>query len=220
MGSSRSHSVCTLTIGRTRGKLVLVDCAGTERRKDSMHHSKERQQEGAEINASLHALKECIRHLSASQRVPSHVYRGSSLTKVLAGAFTCSGERRLAVLCTISPAATDTEHTVATLRTGLAITSGIEREEKEALVGELRASRPREVHPRNWTPGQVRAWVGIAGQGQFQSVVDSLPSNFTGQMLVRLTESRCIQLCSGDVRRGRLLFVLLHQEIRSTEAVR
>lgn len=28
--------------------------------KDSMHHTKERQMEGAQINASLHALKECI----------------------------------------------------------------------------------------------------------------------------------------------------------------
>lgn len=206
--------MCTLTIFQTRGKLTLVDCAGTERRKDSMHHSKERQQEGAEINASLHALKECIRHLSTSHHVPSHVYRGSSLTKVLAGAFTNSGERRLAVLCTVSPAATDTEHTLATLRTGLAITGGSEREEKEVLSGELRASRPREVHPRNWTPEQVRTWVGTAGGGQFRSVGDSLPSNFTGQMLVRLTESRWIQLCHGDDRRGRLLSDLLRNEIQ------
>ncbi|EER14585.1 hypothetical protein Pmar_PMAR025049, partial [Perkinsus marinus ATCC 50983] len=34
----------------------------TERRKDSFYHDKVRQQEGAEINASLHALKECIRY--------------------------------------------------------------------------------------------------------------------------------------------------------------
>lgn len=40
------------------GQLLLIDCAGTERRKDAMYHSKERQQEGAEINASLHALKD------------------------------------------------------------------------------------------------------------------------------------------------------------------
>ena len=30
-------------------------------KKDSEQHSRERQQEGAEINTSLHALKECIR---------------------------------------------------------------------------------------------------------------------------------------------------------------
>lgn len=42
------------------GQLLLIDCAGTERRKDAMYHSKERQQEGAEINASLHALKDLI----------------------------------------------------------------------------------------------------------------------------------------------------------------
>ncbi|CAJ1417059.1 unnamed protein product [Effrenium voratum] len=55
--SSRSHAVCILRLLQCEGQLMLVDCAGTERRKDSMYHSKERQQEGAEINASLHALK-------------------------------------------------------------------------------------------------------------------------------------------------------------------
>ena len=71
--SSRSHAVCLIRI-RARGShglLVLVDCAGSERRKapagaagvemlekcprrqDSMYHSKERQQESAEINASF-----------------------------------------------------------------------------------------------------------------------------------------------------------------------
>merc|ERR1719321_1789982 len=86
--SSRSHAVCTLRLFQTEGQLMLVDCAGTERKKDSMYHSKQRQQEGAEINASLHALKECIRSFVTQKRVPSHMYRASSLTKILADAFT------------------------------------------------------------------------------------------------------------------------------------
>ena len=56
--SSRSHALCLVRLSNG-GKLVLVDCAGSERRKDSMYHTKERQVEGAQINASLHALKEC-----------------------------------------------------------------------------------------------------------------------------------------------------------------
>ena len=36
---------------------MLVDCAGSERKEDSNHHSAERQKEGAEINASIYALK-------------------------------------------------------------------------------------------------------------------------------------------------------------------
>merc|ERR1740123_2719198 len=95
--SSRSHAVCMIRLAQSRGQLLLIDCAGTERRKDSMFRSKERQQEGAEINASLHALKECIRYLTTQHKVPSHAYRASSLTKVLADAFIRNTSSRLAV---------------------------------------------------------------------------------------------------------------------------
>lgn len=117
--SSRSHAVCVLRL-RSGGQLLLVDCAGTERRKDAMYHSKERQQEGAEINASLHALKECIRHFTKEGVVPSHVLRASALTKVLAESFVRPRAARLAVVCTVSPCGSDTEHSLSTLRTGAA----------------------------------------------------------------------------------------------------
>ena len=47
--------------------LTLVDCAGTERKEDSAAHTAERRKEGAEINSSLHALKECLRHWLLAQ---------------------------------------------------------------------------------------------------------------------------------------------------------
>ena len=55
-GSSRSHAVCQLIIdhGSANGLLTLVDCAGSERKEDSMYHDKERQRESTEINASLY----------------------------------------------------------------------------------------------------------------------------------------------------------------------
>ena len=59
--------------------------------------------------------------------------------------------------------------------------------------------QPRIQHPKTWSPEQVRAWIGEVAEGQFRSVLDELPSNFTGQMLVRVTEARCIQLCEGWV---------------------
>jgi kinesin family protein 2/24 len=209
--SSRSHAVCVLRLCQSEGQLLLVDCAGTERKKDSMYHSKERQQEGAEINASLHALKECIRFLTSQGRVPPHAYRASSLTKILADAFIRGASTRLAVICTASPCATDTEHTIGTLRMGMALGGrGSEQEEKQLL---LKESKPRLIHPKQWTPEQVYEWFTSVAGGQFRDVADAIPSNFTGQMLVRLSEGRCVQLC-GSEKRGRYLFDALHLEIR------
>ncbi|CAE8609708.1 unnamed protein product [Polarella glacialis] len=217
--SSRSHAVCKLRLLQCEGQLMLVDCAGTERKKDSMYHSKERQQEGAEINASLHALKECIRLLTTQQRVPSHAFRASSLTKILADAFTKGERAKLAVICTASPCATDTEHTISTLRMGMGLGGkGSEQEEKQSLSDLMR--KPRLVHPKQWNPDQVFDWLrGVYG-GQFQDAADALPSNFTGHMLVRLTENRCVQLCNGNEKRGRRLFDVLHQEIQRVESSR
>merc|ERR1712232_1414847 len=180
---------------------------------DAMYHSKERQVEGAEINASLHALKECIRYLTTKRSVPSHAFRASALTKVLAEAFTRGGGTRLAVICTASPCAMDTEHSLATLRTGAGLCGdGREREEKQLLMDRVE-KKERILHPKVWTPEQVRAWFQEAADGHFQDVLDSLPSNFTGQMLVRVTEARCVQLCGGSQKRGRALFDLLHDEM-------
>lgn len=219
--SSRSHAICALRIFQSDGQLMLVDCAGTERKKDSMYHSKERQQEGAEINASLHALKECIRHLTTHQRVPSHAFRASSLTKILADAFIRGTEARLAVVCTASPCATDTEHTVGTLRMGMTLGGkGAEHEEKQVVTSFSQLQKkPRLVQPKQWTSEQVVEWLTHVGGGAYCDILDSIPSNFTGQMLVRLTESRCVQLC-GSERRGRQLFDLLHQEIQRIESSR
>jgi kinesin family protein 2/24 len=64
--SSRSHAVLRLTCQLApragdeypaTGRLTLVDCAGSERKEDNMHHSAEQRKETAEINASLYALK-------------------------------------------------------------------------------------------------------------------------------------------------------------------
>jgi len=206
--SSRSHAVCMLRF-ESGGQLLLIDCAGTERRKDAMYHSKERQQEGAEINASLHSLKECIRHFTSHGSVPSHIFRASSLTKILAESFR-SRAARLAVVCTASPCASDTEHTLSTLRTGVSLCNGSEREEKQMIEG---PRRQRVPHPKTWSPEAVRSWLEQLGPG-FQDALDELPSNFTGQMLVRCTEARCVQLCRGHAARGADLFRLLHEEMK------
>jgi kinesin family protein 2/24 len=84
--SSRSHAVFQLilrkrTNGRLHGKLSLIDLAGNERGADTSSSDRQTRWEGAEINKSLLALKECIRALGKkSVHLP---FRGSTLTKVI-----------------------------------------------------------------------------------------------------------------------------------------
>ena len=97
---------------RCVGKLVLVDCAGSERKEDSAYHAAERRKEGAEINASIYALKECMRAMTSGA---SHVpFRNNLLTRALKDNFTTPGAQ-IAVIATVSPTATDTEHSIGLL---------------------------------------------------------------------------------------------------------
>ncbi len=117
--SSRSHAICQVQIkergGIARGKFSLIDLAGSERAADTKNHNRQRRVEGAEINKSLLALKECIRALDSRSRGHVHVpYRASKLTLVLKDSF--SGSSRTVMICNISPGASATEHTLNTLR--------------------------------------------------------------------------------------------------------
>jgi len=145
--SSRSHSVCRVTILRQQqlcGRLLLVDCAGVERSRDTLYFKGQHQRESAEINSSLFALKDCMRLRQTAinrrgglpqdglLRLPS--VRASPLTKVL-GESLVSPSAQLAAIATVSPNATDAEHTLDTLR-NIYTLSG----RGEAHVTELRQS--------------------------------------------------------------------------------
>ena len=68
--------------------------------------------EGAEINKSLLALKECIRALDNDQvHIP---FRGSKLTEVLRDSFV--GDSRTVMISCISPNSGSCEHTLNTLK--------------------------------------------------------------------------------------------------------
>nr|CAB3259104.1 kinesin-like protein KIF2A [Phallusia mammillata] len=117
--SSRSHAVFQLILRRSgprqqlHGKFSLIDLAGNERGADTTSADRQTRVEGAEINKSLLALKECIRAMSQNkQHLP---FRASKLTQVLRDSFI--GERsRTCMIATISPGITSCEHTLNTLR--------------------------------------------------------------------------------------------------------
>jgi kinesin family protein 2/24 len=115
--SSRSHAICQLLLndsnGNIIGKISLIDLAGSERGADTKSHNRQLRMEGADINKSLLALKECIRALDSNN---SHVpYRSSKLTLVLKDSFTRQ-QARTVMIAAVSPAASSADHTLNTLR--------------------------------------------------------------------------------------------------------
>jgi kinesin family member 2/24 len=119
LDSSRSHAVLQIVLkdvssGKGQGKISFIDLAGSERGQDTTHADRQTRMEGAEINKSLLALKECIRALYHEQ---DHTpFRGSKLTQVLKDSFTGNG--RTVMVVTISPNMGNCEHTLNTLRYG------------------------------------------------------------------------------------------------------
>ncbi|XP_030379748.1 kinesin-like protein Klp59C [Scaptodrosophila lebanonensis] len=117
--SSRSHAVFQIGLHKpdmwgTFGKCSFVDLAGNERGADTNSADRQTRIEGAEINKSLLALKECIRALS---RQSSHLpFRGSKLTQVLRDSFIGGEHNKTCMIAMISPGLTSVEHTLNTLR--------------------------------------------------------------------------------------------------------
>ncbi|GLT79393.1 hypothetical protein SLA2020_508840 [Shorea laevis] len=130
--SSRSHAILQLAVkkhpeikdskrnndgneskgGKVVGKISFIDLAGSERGADTTDNDRQTRIEGAEINKSLLALKECIRALDNDQiHIP---FRGSKLTEVLRDSFV--GNSKTVMISCISPNAGSCEHTLNTLR--------------------------------------------------------------------------------------------------------
>ena len=92
--------------------MSFIDLAGSERGAVVSDTNKQTRMDGAEINKSLLALKECIRALDQDKKHTP--FRGSKLTLVLKDSFT--GNCKTVMIGNISPALTSCEHTLNTLR--------------------------------------------------------------------------------------------------------
>ncbi|RUS20696.1 P-loop containing nucleoside triphosphate hydrolase protein [Endogone sp. FLAS-F59071] len=108
--SSRSHAVLQILLKPRKNRKQIS--AGSERGADRGESDQKTRMEGAEINKSLLALKECIRALDQGK---THTpFRQSKLTQVLKDSFV--GNSRTCMIATISPNNSNSEHTLNTLR--------------------------------------------------------------------------------------------------------
>ena len=125
--SSRSHAVCNFIIKtqnnnyeKDYAKLSLVDLAGSERATETQSNDKSRLAEGADINKSLLALKECIRALDAKKKgnIEQHVpFRNSKLTLVLRDSFLGKADLcKIIMISCVSPSSHSANHSINTLR--------------------------------------------------------------------------------------------------------
>ena len=116
LDSSRSHAILQIVIKTKEkevySKISFIDLAGSERAVDTIDTNKRTKIDGAEINKSLLALKECIRALDLEKR--HKPFRGSKLTLVLRDSFI--GNCLTMMIANISPCLSCSEHTLNTLR--------------------------------------------------------------------------------------------------------
>jgi kinesin family protein 2/24 len=187
--SSRSHAICIIRIvrhsetelenedisdiyieGRT---LLIVDLAGSERHSDQEFHSTERMKETQHTNASLMALKECIRayHMSTatnetgSQSTMQRIvvpYRASKLTTLLRGIFqkpSSDVPTKTVVIGHLAPAISDSFHSLNTARwiSTLRASAREDCQSSQVRIFSDRASNSNSTskHPSKWTYRQL-----------------------------------------------------------------
>uniref|UniRef100_A0A915LC57 Kinesin-like protein n=1 Tax=Meloidogyne javanica TaxID=6303 RepID=A0A915LC57_MELJA len=137
--SSRSHALLQISLMRNereRGKLFLIDLAGSERAAHTQNQG-QRLKEGAAINRSLLALGNVINALSAAQngrgRATFVNYRDSKLTRLLKDSLAGGADGAKTVLIAhVTPSSVHYDETFNTLTYAT-----------RALSIDLRQSRPR-----------------------------------------------------------------------------
>ena len=201
-GSSRSHSVFTITVTQTdtvtrstkSGKLQLIDLAGSEMVKKT-NVSGQQLEEAKTINKSLSALGLVINALTEGNvHVP---YRDSKLTRILQDSL--GGNAKTALIVAISPSSYNASESISTLRFGMRAKS-IENkvtvnqtrsvEELEALL--LRAEKAIDTQTNHILALQAQIQAVAAGGGVDLSLLGKggagQPSTLMAQMQEKLTQ--------------------------------
>jgi len=191
-------------LGLRRGGRLL-DIGGLRRvgaSQDSLYHDKQRIKESVEINESLYALKRCIRASRAVRRWKARggfsnpdnptpappPFRGSALTRVLREAFV-SADACLSVVATVSPSATDAEHTVSTLRTVCEL-AGTSRAAEAASDPKPRTV-PKLRHGEVARPGPRLPVSRHPPSSQTSSALPPFPNKWSSSRLAAFLATRC-----------------------------
>ncbi|XP_017772134.1 PREDICTED: kinesin-like protein KIF14 [Nicrophorus vespilloides] len=154
--SSRSHSIFQIEVclsegskegsSSRRSKISLVDLAGSERISNAMNNE-ERIKQGVSINKSLLTLGKVISALAENKKSTQFIpYRESVLTWLLRESL--GGNSLTAMLATITPASSNIDETLATLRYACQARSIVNRARinetpNDKLIRELRAEVER-----------------------------------------------------------------------------
>eukprot|EP00928_Gymnodinium_smaydae_P042701 TRINITY_DN28714_c0_g1_i1.p1 TRINITY_DN28714_c0_g1~~TRINITY_DN28714_c0_g1_i1.p1 ORF type:complete len:1037 (+),score=227.18 TRINITY_DN28714_c0_g1_i1:450-3113(+) len=153
--SSRSHCIFTLEVRQTlenvnggkssiRSRINLVDLAGSERQKKTQATGN-RLKEGSMINQSLSSLAMVINKLAANRRGEFVPFRNSKLTFALQDSL--AGNSRTVMVAALSPAASNAEETLSTLRFAESVkcikTRARKNEEKDDVLVALKAECER-----------------------------------------------------------------------------
>lgn len=171
------------------------------------HNYSERQKESAEINASLYALKECIRaRANKDARIP---FRSNNLTRILKESFERQGAHLCVIAC-VAPNATDTEHTMETLKTVASI-AGVEdqiREERAHAVTPLRHKPTNLLGPKQWDHNHLKKFLA------HKKIVVQLSEKHDGRALMKMSvpQMRAQLFEDKDKELAQQLFALLRRE--------
>lgn len=212
-GSSRSHSILTITIESSQtdavagsttykvGKLNLVDLAGSERQKKT-EAGGERLEEAKAINWSLTVLGNCIKALvtAGTNFIP---YRDSKLTRLLQDSL--GGNTKTVMIANIGPAMSNTEETISTLRYAdrakqIKNKPTVNEDSKDAMlrsmqdeITALKAALAAKAAGGTLTPEMLRLLSGAANNtttsdnGETMIDINQLPTHMIEEKLVEKT---------------------------------
>ncbi|OQS02933.1 kinesin [Thraustotheca clavata] len=226
--SSRSHFLCFINLqsnnkndvpASKQGIITLMDLAGSERNEDSFQHTADRRRETIEINSSHMALKQCVRALGQEDISGYVPYRASTLTRLLKDSL-WSKDAKAAVIATISPICTDTEHTLHTLQYAkLMLEENPELVKDRVEVTVAIQEKSSKIAIKDWSHDQVIAWMQSLKRGAFSKYASNIVSAIDGKQVSRFGLPRWIQICNNNHIDAEAVFNAMRKELGLQEKI-